>query len=1127
MSQPKRSRTEDPSSRSTPLSQFQNECQNVKSDSSSASEVVSESVFSQGLPLSSISGQSNDVMEIIVPSSPDSDLATSSSVYSFQNCELLIPGGSPTFVASPSSSESVVMTDITISQKTPTNRIADQTGFQFFQNDLTPFPTLNNTTFTERKHILRFNKMPPSRKSVMKSLKIELLSNETLCEKTILDDTRGPSRIATSTPHPNKQKNKSESLLPLSDEITLQSPMSSDPSFGFHVKSVKNATVITDSQHKFAAQYLSLFSVEIHANTLSVPDPGRDPIVLIVVSKFSCDDVSFSNPIDTICLLSTEATNNVRLKLPLTTAFGSLSLTLFDDEMCLLAAFLEHVESSDPDIIFGYEIEQSSLGYMINRANFLGIKDFGHRIGRIVPPCIPANQQEERQHVSLQQAKGRVFFSVWRLIRHELEHTQSYTFESTAFHVLHRRLPKFDPNLLSIWLRKCGCEERTLFYFIERAISNIQILIKLNLLTRTSELARLYGILFYDCLSRGSQYRVEAVMLRLARRLNFVAVTPSMQQRANQNAPECIPLTLEPISNYYKDPVIVLDFQSLYPSIMIAYNYSFDTCLGRIDRLENGGAQHLGCFPASYEIPNHILRNFTANDVNISPNGVIFVKRHIRRGILSAVVEDLLNSRLMVKASLKLYKDDPAITKLLDARQLGLKLLANVTYGYTAANFSGRMPCIEVADAIVRKGREALENAIAMVGNRRDEWGGAKVIYGDTDSLFVLVPGATVKEAFDIGAKIAEAVTLSNPSPMKLKLEKVFSRCVLQSKKRYCGFSYETVDQKKPELLSKGLENIRKDQCQFVAKTLEKCIKTLFSTDNNAQTIKTLNKEIKRLETGNFKIPELILSREYRGAQGYSDKGSSAAMIIANRRRATNNLLEPLAGDRVPYVITIDAPGTSIMQTAREPIEMLANGLRPNIDYYIRRQLLPALDRALGPAGIDVFSLLKAGTSNNLATIVDNHRVRMVTASKIAAASSTKVITLTQMYTKRQCAICGTIATTQRSKYGVRRTGNKAEKLCDQCKRQQQNSSVLLAARANAIERKIEGLEKLCQLCCRFQPILSVSDIATGISLEEPSKQCFACSSPDCPIFYEQSQRESLKAAADDSKQIALSFNKH
>lgn len=47
--------------------------------------------------------------------------------------------------------------------------------------------------------------------------------------------------------------------------------------------------------------------------------------------------------------------------------------------------------------------------------------------------------------------------------------------------------------------------------------------------------------------------------------------------------------------------------------------------------------------------------------------------------------------------------------KLLDARQLSLKLICNVTYGYTSASFSGRMPCVEIADSIVQSGRETLE----------------------------------------------------------------------------------------------------------------------------------------------------------------------------------------------------------------------------------------------------------------------------------------------------------------------------------------------------------------------------------------------------------------------------------
>lgn len=108
---------------------------------------------------------------------------------------------------------------------------------------------------------------------------------------------------------------------------------------------------------------------------------------------------------------------------------------------------------------------------------------------------------------------------------------------------------------------------------------------------------------------------------------------------------------------------------------------------------------------------------------------------------------------------------------MLNARQLGLKLIANTTYGYTGASFCGRMPCIEVADSIVRKGRETLELAIQMV-NSSPEWR-AKVVYGDTDSLFVLLKGASKEEAFRIGKEICDRITESNPKPVKLKFEKV------------------------------------------------------------------------------------------------------------------------------------------------------------------------------------------------------------------------------------------------------------------------------------------------------------------------------------------------------------------
>lgn len=59
------------------------------------------------------------------------------------------------------------------------------------------------------------------------------------------------------------------------------------------------------------------------------------------------------------------------------------------------------------------------------------------------------------------------------------------------------------------------------------------------------------------------------------------------------------------------------------------------------------------------------------------------------------------------------------------------------------------------------------------------KWG-ARVIYGDTDSLFILVPGKSKDDAFKVGYEIADAVTASNLSPIKLKFEKVLCPAILQ-----------------------------------------------------------------------------------------------------------------------------------------------------------------------------------------------------------------------------------------------------------------------------------------------------------------------------------------------------------
>jgi len=139
----------------------------------------------------------------------------------------------------------------------------------------------------------------------------------------------------------------------------------------------------------------------------------------------------------------------------------------------------------------------------------------------------------------------------------------------------------------------------------------------------------------------------------------------------------------------------------------------------------------------------------------------MFVKPELQVGILPRLLVEILETRVMVKESMKKAKANKILHRLLDARQTGLKLLANVTYGYTSASFSGRMPCVELADAIVQTARETLERAIRMVNSNKD-WH-AKVVYGDTDSLFVLLPGSSRERAFDIGHEVYNLVYQATP----------------------------------------------------------------------------------------------------------------------------------------------------------------------------------------------------------------------------------------------------------------------------------------------------------------------------------------------------------------------------
>lgn len=69
---------------------------------------------------------------------------------------------------------------------------------------------------------------------------------------------------------------------------------------------------------------------------------------------------------------------------------------------------------------------------------------------------------------------------------------------------------------------------------------------------------------------------------------------------------------------------------------------------------------------------------------------------------------------------------------------------------------------------------------------------------------------------------------------MELKFEKVYLPCVTLAKKRYCGYKIEKLGET-PVLDSKGIETIRRDTVEAVAKILDKCLRLLFENKNLSQ----------------------------------------------------------------------------------------------------------------------------------------------------------------------------------------------------------------------------------------------------------------------------------------------------
>ena len=368
---------------------------------------------------------------------------------------------------------------------------------------------------------------------------------------------------------------------------------------------------------------------------------------------------------------------------------------------------------------------------------------------------------------------------------------------------------------------------------------------------------------------------------------------------------------MEPLSGFYAEPIAVLDFQSLYPSAMIAYNLCYSTCVGRTANALHGG--QLGF--THYKIDHNELEELiNKHQIINTPNDVLFVTPSKRKGVMSTLLEEVLDLRSFIKQTLKVTTD-PKMRRVLDARQMAIKRFAACAYGYTSAHYSGRMPLVELGDSIVECSRHMLEFVINHIETNYQE---LHVLYGDTDSLFIKFPAGSIKRTFEYADQLCDEITSFFPHPVKIKIEKIFKGAFLVNKKRYCGWMYESPSQLKPTLDIKGLEMKRRDSCLLVANVMKKVIESIFKTKSEEVAKKIFLDEIQRICSGNVPLKEFMYAKEIRLGT-YKNKPPGA--YVAERQMALDPMAEPLYGERVHYVVVSVSPGAKLFEKALSPYE--------------------------------------------------------------------------------------------------------------------------------------------------------------------------------------------------------------
>lgn len=652
----------------------------------------------------------------------------------------------------------------------------------------------------------------------------------------------------------------------------------------------------------FPALRTLAIDIEAFSTSGSLPEPARDPCIMVsYASEKGAGVITFKHKVDA------EGVENAA------------------DEKAMLEGLSKVIAQNHTDLLCTYNGDAFDLPFLQKRAEVNGA---ALRLGR-TKKAVFAKKIGMRTKTYV---AGRIHFDVYHAITFlntvGAIKLQRLTLDDAYFELFgkHKVDLKYD-QIWENWKTGKGMDKVAEY----AKVDSIACLDLANYcLDLELALSRQVGLPMFESSRATAGQLVEFYLMRKSFEYNeIVPNKPSYSEvvaRSENPLQGAFVKTPEP--GVYEN-IAVLDFRSLYPSIIVSHNIDPSTkdCTCCTDEATKAATGHHYC------------------------------KK--RKGLVPRVLEEVLESRFAIKAKLSEIKRakgaDNHEYKQLHATQWALKVIANSFYGYLAYPRS-RWYDFDCGSAITGLARNYIKATMEAA-----EESGYKVLYGDTDSLMIQYPKGEEDKVFEFRARVNKKL----PGNMELELEEFFVRGLFVSKKATGAKDEKAAGAKKKyamitkegKIKIRGFELVRRDWSGVAKRTQKELLRILLETGNVKAAADMVMKVVTELKAGKVPLDDLTILTQLRKKAG-SYAIMSPELMASQKARA--------AGIRLPenaiigYVIGKAGKSISDKAVLRE----LATDY--DADYYINNQVIPATLKLLSAFGYDEDSLKSKGTQSKL-----------------------------------------------------------------------------------------------------------------------------------------------------------------